>query len=305
MIATVGGERILCDGLLFPEGPSFDAAGNLYLAEIAAGCVTRVDPEGRKEVFARLGGGPNGTAFGPDGWLYVMNNGGLRFANGRPSGIAPDNHGGRIDRVASDGHYETIYTECDGHRLQAPNDIAFDADGGFYFTDSQHGTRQSRPFGQIYYCRPDKGRIALAADGLQLPNGIAVGPNGDHVVAVETIPRLVVRFPVRRPGVLGDKQVVCTLPEGCLPDGIALDSDGNVVCAGLGLGVVIAVSADGGEVRRVKMACTDPTNLAFGGAGNRALFVTEGVLGRVVIIDWIAPGAPLAVAGPAPRGARQ
>jgi gluconolactonase len=298
---TAGGERVFCDGLRFPEGPSFDARGNLYVAEIAASCVTVIDQQGRKEVFAQLGGGPNGTAFGPDGWLYVMNNGGLTFANGRPSGIALTNEGGRIDRIAPDGRFETIYTEFDGTPLQAPNDIAFDAHGGFYFTDSQHGTRQSRPRGQIYYCIPEKRSIALAADGLLLPNGVAVTPDSKSVIAVETIPRLVIRFDIRRQGVLGDKEVVCTLPEGCLPDGIALDLDGNIVCAALGLGVVIAITAAGDEVQRVKMACTDPTNLAFGGHGNRTLFVTEGVLGRVALVDWIAAGAPLGVVGATSR----
>jgi gluconolactonase len=294
MNSNENGERVLCDGLAFPEGPSFDGAGNLYVAEIAAGCVTRITPDGGKRTFAKLGGGPNGTAFGPDGHLYVMNNGGLTFANGRPSGIPSDNHGGRIDRVAPDGSFETLYTEFEGRTLQAPNDIAFDVEGGFYFTDSQHGTRQSRPPGMIYYCVPEARTIALAAAGLSLPNGIAVSPDGRWVIAVETIPRLVVRFPIARRGALGEKEVVCTLPEGCLPDGIALDTEGNVVCAGLGLGIVIAVGKDGREVRRIKMACTDPTNLAFGGTNGRTLFVTEGVLGRIAMIGWPVPGVSLA-----------
>jgi gluconolactonase len=292
-------ERILCDGLQFPEGPSFDASGNLYLAEIPAGCVTLIAPDGRKQRFAELGGGPNGTAFGPEGALYVMNNGGLTFANGRPSGIVEGNVGGWIDRVMPDGSHERVYEAFEGRRLQAPNDISFDAEGGFYFTDSHHGTRQARPFGQIYYCVPAKGSIVLAADRLQLPNGIAVSTDGRSVVAVETIPRLVIRFDIVRPGVLGEKQVIATLPEGCLPDGIALDIEGNILCGGLGMGVVIAVSAAGEEVRRIKMGCTDPTNLAFGGASGRTVFVTEGVLGRVAMLDWPVAGAALACPAPA------
>jgi gluconolactonase len=223
-----------------------------------------------------------------------MNNGGLTFANGRPAGIIAGSKGGRIERVAPNGRSSVLYTEFEGRPLQAPNDIAFDAAGGFYFTDSQHGTRQSRPFGQIYYCIPEKESIALAADRLQLPNGIAVSADGRSLVAVETIPRLVIRFDILRPGVMGEKQVVACLPDGCLPDGIALDTDGNIICAGLGLGVIIAVNTTGEVVRRIKMECTDPTNLAFGGPQHRTLYVTEGVLGRVVTIDWPVRGASLA-----------
>jgi gluconolactonase len=283
--------RVLCTGLRFPEGPSLDAGGNVYVTEIAGGCVTRVDPTGRKETFAVLGGGPNGSAFGPDGWLYVANNGGLAFSEGRPRGSAADNSGGRIERISPDGRVETLYTECDGRPLIAPNDLAFDAHGGFYVTDSHHGTRQSRPFGQIYYCDPGRRSIQLVEDGLLLPNGIAVSPDGQSLLVAETIPRLLIRYRIERPGIVGGRQEVARLPEGCLPDGIAMDTRGNVLCAGLGLGLVVAIDRAGTTISTIKMDDTDPTNLAFGGPDLKTVYVTEGVLGRVVMISWPTQGA--------------
>jgi len=74
---------------------------------------------------------------------------------------------------------------------------------------------------------------------------------------------------------LGEKQIVATLPEGCLPDGIAIDAretssvPGSAWCH-------FAVDKTGEEVRRGEMECTDPTNLAFGGPGHRTLFVNGG-----------------------------
>jgi sugar lactone lactonase YvrE len=63
-------------GLQFPEGPIAMADGSVVLVEIRRGTLTRVTPDGRRETVAELGGGPNGAAIGPDGAVYVCNNGG-------------------------------------------------------------------------------------------------------------------------------------------------------------------------------------------------------------------------------------
>lgn len=68
--------RTITDGLLFPEGPIAMPDGTVLVVEIARGTLTRVSPDGRKEIVAETGGGPNGAAIGPDGRCYVCNNGG-------------------------------------------------------------------------------------------------------------------------------------------------------------------------------------------------------------------------------------
>ena len=120
--------------------------GSVLVVEIAAGQITRIGPDGRKTVVARPGGGPNGAAFGPDGHLYVCNNGGFAWkeVDGglRPAGQPADYSGGRIERVNIEtGKVEVLYTHCGGNPLKGPNDIVFDAGGGFYFTD--HGKRRA------------------------------------------------------------------------------------------------------------------------------------------------------------------
>ena len=62
--------------LQFPEGPIALPDGSVLVVEIARGTLSRVTPKGRVEVVADLGGGPNGAAIGPDGAVYVCNNGG-------------------------------------------------------------------------------------------------------------------------------------------------------------------------------------------------------------------------------------
>src|SRR5260370_15249306 len=67
--------RILASGLGFPEGPVWMADGSVILGEISGSKATRVTPNGAKTEIGKAGGGPNGVATGPDGALYVCNNG--------------------------------------------------------------------------------------------------------------------------------------------------------------------------------------------------------------------------------------
>src|ERR1700731_5059401 len=72
--------RAIATGLRFPEGPVAMADGSVILGEIAGGAVTRVAPDGGKTAIGSAGGGPNGLARGPDGALYLCNNGGAEYA---------------------------------------------------------------------------------------------------------------------------------------------------------------------------------------------------------------------------------
>ena len=67
--------EVMAEGLLFPEGPIAMPDGSVILVEIGRGTISRVAPDGTVTVVAETGGGPNGIAFGPDGRIYVCNNG--------------------------------------------------------------------------------------------------------------------------------------------------------------------------------------------------------------------------------------
>jgi len=134
--------RVVTTGLKFPEGPLELPGGDVLVTEIAAGRLTRVKPDGTKAVFAETGGGPNGAAIGPDGDIYVAQNGGFHWTE-RPlpdgsTGLFPgeqpaDYIGGQIQRVSADGStVTTLYSECNGERLKGPHDLVFDREGNFY-----------------------------------------------------------------------------------------------------------------------------------------------------------------------------
>jgi len=136
---------IVAEGLGFPEGPVWMADGSVIVVEIKAGRVTRIRPDGRTETIATPGGGPNGLAIGPDGALYLCNNGGFAWSgdDGRGGGLmlpgnaAADYAGGRIERIdIASGRVERLYDACDGVPLSGPNDIVFDAAGGMWLPTS-------------------------------------------------------------------------------------------------------------------------------------------------------------------------
>src|SRR4249919_3970665 len=77
---SVGRDRmdfeLVCEGLEFPEGPIAMNDGSVILTEIKGQRLTRVKPDGTREVVVNTGGGPNGAAVGPDNAIYITNNGG-------------------------------------------------------------------------------------------------------------------------------------------------------------------------------------------------------------------------------------
>src|SRR5690606_37595232 len=130
--------REIASGLAFPEGPIAMDDGSVIFVEIARGTLSRVTPKGTVEVVAAVGGGPKGAGRGREGAIYVCNNGGFAWAreSGKlvTNGLAPaDYSGGRIEGVdLATGKVEVLYTECDGEPRKGPNDIVFDASGGFW-----------------------------------------------------------------------------------------------------------------------------------------------------------------------------
>jgi gluconolactonase len=296
----------LTDGLEFPEGPVAMADGSIVLTEIKAGRITRVTPDGSKETLAEPGGGPNGAALGPDGKLYVTNNGGS-FVWLDLDGITaphqpnPDHEGGWIERIdLGTGEVEILYTECDGRRLRGPNDIVFDRDGGFYFTD--HGVRDEYRADRtaIYYAKADGSDIHEVARPLDGPNGIGLSPDGSRLYVAETFSGRVWWWDVAAPGELvhasgtpNGATLLAGLPDLKMLDSMAVDSEGHVCVATLIDGGITRISPDGERRDFFSTEEIFTTNICFGGDDLRTAFVTLSGTGRLVSFEWPAPGFEL------------
>jgi gluconolactonase len=302
--------RVIATGLSFPEGPVAMADGSIVLVEIERQTVSRVRPDGRVEVIAHTGGGPNGMAVGPDGALYVCNNGGFawQLVHGllRPAGPASDFTSGRIERVdPATGKVEVLYDNCNGHKLRGPNDIVFDAHGGCYFSDLGKSRARDRDHGGLYYALADGSKIVEVAYPILTPNGVALSPDGSVVYVAETETARLWAFDVVVPGVVRKQpfpsphggRLVVGLGGYQRFDSMAVDADGNICVATLITGAVTSIAPDGRIVRQVKMPDPVTTNVCFGGTDMRAAFVTLSGTGKLIALEWPEAGLRLNYSG--------
>lgn len=299
----------VAEGLQFPEGPVVMADGSVILVEIAAGRISRVAPDGSVSTVAEPGGGPNGLAIGPDGALYVCNNGG-RFAFAPIDGLlfpgpAPAEHtGGWIERIdIANGLRTKLYTQCDGHPLWAPNDIVFDETGGFWFTDNGRNDGRTLNLGGLFYAKADGSEIRRVRGGMISPNGVGLSPSGDEVYVADTALGRLWAFALKAPGQLGEQpfrqhgRVVSNLQGYQMVDSLAVEASGKVCVATLMNGGITIFDPASEAVEHVPFPDLMTTNIAFGGADMQDAWITASSTGKLLKVRWPRPGLKLAFNG--------
>jgi len=299
--------RVIARGLGFPEGPVALPDGGVLFVEIATGRLVRLAPGGELAIVAHLGGGPNGAAIGPDGRCYVCNNGGFKWRTDdgftRPVGEALDYKGGSIQRVnLADGEFETLYTHCDGHPLYGPNDIVFDAHGGFWFTDFGKKFADRIMNGGVFYARTDGSLIRRAAYPFLTPNGIGLSPDGRTLYVAETETSRLWSYPLTRPGELALEpfpspnggRLVHGLPGYQRFDSLAVEENGNVCVATLVRGGISVFSPRGELLEFHEAPEGYCTNICFGGPDMRTAYITLSGYGQLFEARWPRRGLKLA-----------
>ncbi|MDA0224726.1 MAG: SMP-30/gluconolactonase/LRE family protein [Proteobacteria bacterium] len=298
--------REIATGLRFPEGPIAMPDGSVLLVEIERQTLSRVQSDGRIEVIAKLGGGPNGAAIGPDGAVYVCNNGGFLWHEDkhglRPLGQAADYSGGRIERVdLATGEVRVLYTASDKGPLRGPNDIVVDRAGGLWFTDLGKARGRDLDRGGVYYAAADGSSITEVVYPLLTPNGIGLSPDESRLYVAETHTGRLWAFDLEGPGRIRRRpfpspnggELVAGLPGYQLFDSLAVDSAGNICVATLFNGGITVISPDGRKIEHLPMPDLYTTNVCFGGPDLRTAYATLSVSGRLVAFDWPRPGLAL------------
>lgn len=288
--------RVVADGLRLPEGPIAMPDGSILFVEIEAEQLSRLRPDGGIEVVASIPGGPNGVAIGPDGGAYVTNNGGFIWAPvpgagamKLPTGDMSRYRGGSIERVdLKTGEHRTLYDSFEGQRLSAPNDLVFDNDGGFYFTDWGKPKDKTIDRGAVYHARADGSALRRIAFPLTGPNGITLSPDAKILYVGQSNGKILsARVEPDKPASFS----VFAAPGGNIEfDGLTVEADGSVLAATNGNGGIIRVTPDGRTIDYTPLPDYLTTNVAFGGKDLRTCYVTLSARGQIAAIDWPRPG---------------
>ena len=301
------GLTTLATGLRFPEGPVVLPDGSIALVEIEAQVISRITPDGARQIIAHTGGGPNGLAAGPENSLILCNNGGFTWHEEpdilRPSGTAADYTNGRIEVVdIATGAVRLLYDRCGDVMLKGPNDLQLDGKGGFWFSDLGKVRPRDRDHGGVYWAALDGSRIIEAAfPFFGGANGIGISPDGEKLYVAETETGRLWAFDIMGPGTLRKNPwpstsggtLLCQFPGFRRLDSLALTAAGNIVVATLISGEITTVSPAGDILDVVKMPERMPTNICFGGPDMRTAYITLSNTGKLVSMPWREAGLRL------------
>jgi gluconolactonase len=167
-------------------------------------------------------------------------------------------------------------------RFKAVNDLVFSSSGDLYFTD-QGLTGLHDPTGRVFRASA-AGRVECLIDNIPSPNGIVLDPTESMLYVAVTRANSIWRVPLLADGGVAKVGNFIQLSGGVGPDGLAVDADGNLAVAHVGLGSVWLFSALGEPMLRVR-SCggLHTTNVAYGGADGRTLFITESASGNILM----------------------
>ncbi len=241
----------LAGDFAFTEGPAADKEGNVYFSDIPNNKILKWSLDGKLSTFLENTNGGNGLMFDKDGNLIACCGG-----------------SGQLVSISPDGKMTVLAEKYWGKRLNSPNDLWIDPKGGIYFSDPRYGNREGmeQDGEHVYYLSPDRAKLIRVIDDMVRPNGLIGTPDGQKLYVADNGANETYVYTVNIDGTLTDKKLFCSHGS----DGVTLDSEGNVYLTGK---AVVIFSPEGKQIETIEVP-EQPSNVTFGGADGKTLFIT-------------------------------
>jgi gluconolactonase len=241
---------------VFTEGPAVDKEGNIYFTDQPNDKIMKWSADGSLSIFMDGTGRSNG--------LFIDKNGNL---------FACADLNNQLWMIDKSKNVTVLVKDFNGKKLNGPNDLWIDPQGGIYFTDPfykrDYWTRTEKEIEEenVYYLSPDRAKLTIAAPGLMQPNGIIGTPDGKKLYVADIKGRKTYSFIIQKDGTLTDKKLFADMGS----DGMTIDSKGNVYLTGKG---VTVFNSKGEKIETIPIDAPWTANVCFGGKDRKTLFVT-------------------------------
>lgn len=265
IVDTTGTLEQLVTGFAFTEGPAWHPGHHeLIFSDMPGDCMRRYTVDRGIEVFRHPSNMANGNTWDRDGSLVTC-----------------EHATSRVVRAKKDGSLEIMASHFNGKELNSPNDIIVKRDGFIYFTDPDFGRREyfgvkrdkDLEFQGVYRVGPGGGDVELLSKELQQPNGLAFSMDESLLYVADTPAETIHVFDVLPDGVIAGMRPFAEVKGDGKgrPDGLKVDIDGHVFCAGPG-GIHV-FDAAGTFLGRVRIP-EHTSNFTWGGEDMMDVFVT-------------------------------
>jgi len=288
--------RILRDDVENPEGPVSLKDGSWLITEMDQSLISHISANGSEKREIARTGLPNGLA--------VDNHGNIWVADARWRALLKVSFSGIVNEI-SKGSADIQFL--------LPNDLCFGPDNEIYMTDSgihiddlaslksQKDAYDLQFDGKIFKIKPDSNEIEVIDRGLQLTNGIAIGPNGNDLYVAETLTGNIYRYDLKgdlsqvKKHIFGNVMIKKPREFGRIagPDGMAFDQKGNLYVAVLVQGDITIIDPVGKVTNRIKLEGNLPTNIAFDLQNKKRILITEASKNQLILMDTNQDGLPL------------
>lgn len=246
----------LAGGFAFTEGPTCDAAGNVFFTDQPKDRILKWSVDGKLSVFMQPSGRANGLMFDAQGHLIAC----------------ADEHN-QLWSIAPDKSVTVLATNFSGKYFNGPNDVWIAPNGGIYLTDPfyprSYWDHQTKALAgeDVYYLAPDRKTLTRVTEDLRKPNGITGTPDGKHLFVADIGAGKTWKYDLQPDGSLTNKTLFCPLGS----DGMTVDAEGNVYLTGRG---VTVFDAGGRKIDHIDVPGGWTANVSFSGADHQTLFIT-------------------------------